>query len=502
LPTKNRLLYGALLIPAVLGPVFFLAGILSRGLAIYYAENGRLVVTCLLLSLSATAAAYVAVRPGNATARIVAGAALLINLGSLAYSARLWSIDMERAFAEVEMAPIQVGRVGILISPVDHSPEAVHEARAIERRLNSIIDQLDLSDYFIVRHAYPVYSSEQAERLAHRMRAHIIIWKTERPQRWDSQVIDMTYHVTVLGANETELDLQPLRLMLLMGTSDTFTLHTTRLQEEDTLSPLALQVVAPVASAFGCLSLDRPMQAAALYDGVLQIEGLSAEQRAAVHAYYGTALLYLERPDLAMEQFELSNELQPNAMAWTGIGNASLAGRDHPSAREAYTRAIAVDPYNPMPYCGLGILLLRESRVSQALTMYRQAIALQPSSSVPYALVGMAQELSGDIDAAREAYHMSASFAGPMAGLYTASVERADEILRNPPTPVPTATPRPRPTPTPVATVAIYRVERGDTLAKIAQDMGVTIQALIDANELDPDGFLQVGQTLLIPKMN
>jgi tetratricopeptide (TPR) repeat protein len=471
-------------------------------LAIYNAEPSRLAVTCGMLSISAASAAYVSMHRGSPGVRMVAAAALLINLGSMAYSARLWSRDMERAFAEVEMTPVRAGQVGILISPADHSSEAVHEARAIERRVNSIVDQLGLADFVTVRHAYPVASPEQAERLAGRMRAHLVIWKTERPRSWDSNVIDMAYHVTVMGANGTALDLQPLRLMLLMATEDTFTLHTTRPKDGDVMSPLALNAVAPVAAAFGCLSLDRPMQAAALHDSVLRSVSLPAESEAALRTYYGTALLYLERPDLAMEQFGYSNELVPNAMAWTGIGNASLSGRDRDGAREAYSRAIAIDPYSPMPYCGLGILLLRESQIGQALSSYRQAIALRPRGSVPYALMGMAQELNGDIPAAREAYQASASYAGPMAGLYMASLERADEILRNPPTPVPTATLRPLPTPTPVATVAIYRVVRGDTLAGIARDMEVTVDALIQANQLDPQGFLQVGQTLLIPRMN
>jgi LysM repeat protein len=47
--------------------------------------------------------------------------------------------------------------------------------------------------------------------------------------------------------------------------------------------------------------------------------------------------------------------------------------------------------------------------------------------------------------------------------------------------------------------VKIYTVAPGDTLWLIASKMGVTTQALIDANHLDPSKYLNVGQQLVIP---
>jgi LysM repeat protein/outer membrane protein assembly factor BamB len=46
-----------------------------------------------------------------------------------------------------------------------------------------------------------------------------------------------------------------------------------------------------------------------------------------------------------------------------------------------------------------------------------------------------------------------------------------------------------------------YSVASGDTLWKIAQKFGVTTQAIMDANNLDPTKFLYVGQKLNIPKV-
>ncbi|WML26769.1 LysM peptidoglycan-binding domain-containing protein [Neobacillus sp. OS1-33] len=45
----------------------------------------------------------------------------------------------------------------------------------------------------------------------------------------------------------------------------------------------------------------------------------------------------------------------------------------------------------------------------------------------------------------------------------------------------------------------IYSVVSGDTLWKIAQKFGVTAQAIVDANKLDPAAYLYIGQKLIIP---
>ncbi len=61
----------------------------------------------------------------------------------------------------------------------------------------------------------------------------------------------------------------------------------------------------------------------------------------------------------------------------------------------------------------------------------------------------------------------------------------------------PTATPSPTATPTPRR--VIHVVESGDTLSKIAKQYGVTVEALIIANNIENPSRLRTGQEIIIP---
>lgn len=72
------------------------------------------------------------------------------------------------------------------------------------------------------------------------------------------------------------------------------------------------------------------------------------------------------------------------------------------------------------------------------------------------------------------------------------------------PEPTPTLEPTPEPTPTPEPPAAgprRYTVQAGDTLRAIAERFGVTIEAILQANNLTPaqGDNLRVGQELVIP---
>ena len=61
-------------------------------------------------------------------------------------------------------------------------------------------------------------------------------------------------------------------------------------------------------------------------------------------------------------------------------------------------------------------------------------------------------------------------------------------------TPAPTATPTITPTP------IIYAIQGGDSLLKVADQFGITVQALQEANGITDPRSLQIGQELMIPR--
>ncbi|MEA3406800.1 MAG: LysM peptidoglycan-binding domain-containing protein [Chloroflexota bacterium] len=491
---KNWVLGASLWCLALLGPILYVAGIVTKGLGILNLQYARLGLTYIVLALSAGCAAYLTFRHGQPAWRLVAGVALLINLGSVTASGVFWLRSTHRAIAEIKNSRVEAGRVGVLVAPVDQSPEAAREARAIEDRIANLLALMDLDAYTTVRYVpHPFMSVAQAKAWGESMGGHVVVWGPGS----ETGGTDAAYSITVLSGNQTDIALDPLSLMLLMVTEDTLVLSAEEASQEEVF---ATEVVAPLSTGFACLAVGRPGLAAGQFDRVMSGDLFPEDDLPTLHNHFGAVLLRLDRPDLALKEYESSNDLEPNARAWIGIGLVRIAQREWPSAAKAFSRAVALDPYDPAAYCGLGIVYAGHHDVERALSSYEQAIALAPDEAVPYALSALTYELVGEIAAARDAYRRCVVHAGSHAGLYAAAEERATYILAHPPTAVPTATPPPVPTPSPIPTRYVYSVERGDTLQLIANEFGVSVQDLVVLNELDNPNALSVGQVLLIPQ--
>ena len=70
-----------------------------------------------------------------------------------------------------------------------------------------------------------------------------------------------------------------------------------------------------------------------------------------------------------------------------------------------------------------------------------------------------------------------------------------------PPTATPTVAP-PTPTegiPTPTRTATTHTVQSGETLAQIAAAYGTSVDAIVEANDIEDRNFIYVGQQLIIP---
>jgi Flp pilus assembly protein TadD len=483
----------SLLILALLGPVFHLVGILSRGVALLYAQVPRLILTYIILSLSAAAGAYVALRKSHWLVRGLAALALLVNLGSIIHVANAFSQEMSKSFADIDMSPVPPGQVGIVVAPADPSSAALEWAHTIENELRNTIRVAQQDTLITVRHGSPVHTEPQAIALGLKMNANIVVW----PETDNYTIQPVRYHVTVLGANETDVTLEPHKLMLLLATQVTYSVNNVGLEAAD-LKPA--QLVAPVASGFAFMAVGKPMFAAVQFQYLLQNPAIPDDIKRQVHNYYGTALLYVPRADLAEIEFTRSNTIAPNGAAWVGLGTIALTQRDWRGAEYAFHQALGLDPYSTAPYCGRGIILSEQRAVARAVSVYQQAVLLQAESNVPYALMGLAYELAGSVPEAVEAYRRAALHAGPNAGLQLAALERAERIQRNPPTAVPTATPIPLPTATPIPESALYTVQRGDTLRDIADKTGVPMEEIVRLNRIENPNALSVGQVLIIPE--
>jgi Flp pilus assembly protein TadD len=93
-----------------------------------------------------------------------------------------------------------------------------------------------------------------------------------------------------------------------------------------------------------------------------------------------------EKPDLAFAHFQL-------AYAYTALKRSD-------EARSEYERAIACDPKMPEAYLNLGILLLDKQQYAAAITPLTKAVELLPAQSRPRSLLAVAQDRSGDQEAA------------------------------------------------------------------------------------------------------
>jgi Flp pilus assembly protein TadD len=97
-----------------------------------------------------------------------------------------------------------------------------------------------------------------------------------------------------------------------------------------------------------------------------------------------------EQPDVAFGHFQLG-------YAYTGLKRSD-------EARAEYERAIALDPKMPEACLNLGILLLDAQQYAAAVTPLSKAVDLLPAQSRPRALLAVAQDRSGDQEAAARSF--------------------------------------------------------------------------------------------------
>lgn len=94
----------------------------------------------------------------------------------------------------------------------------------------------------------------------------------------------------------------------------------------------------------------------------------------------------------------------PSATDWFDRG-VGLENEDPEGAREAYQRAIDIDPEMSDAYVNLGRLLHEAGDLDEAIQCYRQALERAPDDPVVHYNFALALEDAGDMSAARMHYH-------------------------------------------------------------------------------------------------
>jgi len=494
--SRPQLLHVTLLVAAVAAPVMYLLALARYGSALLYMDLWRLGVTYVALGLGAAAATYLVLSHEGAVFRLAAGVALVAIFGSILFAELIWRPDMERAIAEVERRLFSDQETGILVATSEDTPEALEEARTIERSVQSVLDGSGLGDKVVVRPSQPIKTEAQAKAIGKELGANIVVWTSVRQS---GERYTDTLNVTVLGVSGRAMALDPIPLLVAGITQGTLTVERTRYADSRPGSEVVEEVIVPVVTGLGFMAEDQPLLAGTQFQKAAEYPDLDAATRSRLQNYLGSALLLHGRADLATAPFEASNALEPNAGAWIGLGTVAVAGHQWEQAQEAFSQAIALDPYAPGAYCGLGYVHATRRDIHNAYVAYQQAIALDPTYGVPYAFMGMLYELRADVPAAQQAYQQAAALVRFDRGMYRAINTRSEEIRQNPPTPVPTATPRPIPTASPIPTSAIHTVKSGDSLQDIADMYGVSISEIVEINKLENPDELYIGQFLLIP---
>lgn len=206
--------------------------------------------------------------------------------------------------------------------------------------------------------------------------------------------------------------------------------------------------------------------------------------------YVGRGDIYFIKGDKSGAFKEYSNAVSADpkyAPGYVGRGNVYLAMNDNSSAFKEFSAATSVDPKYAPGYVGRGDIYQRRQDKEAALQEYRKAIQLDPTYAFAYARVGNLYYRNFDNrEAAINEYERAAEIflRNGQIDSYQEVSSILDELNR----------------------YTTYTVGRGDSLSKIAQRHGVSMQVIVSANRetypsliTNPDA-IEVGWRLKIPQ--
>jgi Tfp pilus assembly protein PilF len=123
--------------------------------------------------------------------------------------------------------------------------------------------------------------------------------------------------------------------------------------------------------------MDRPADAEREFRKGVELAPLNSGVRDA----YGHFLLDQSRPAEAQVQFAASSENDPNADAYSNLGDLLARSGDSKKARDAYQSALALDAFDNRAHLGLAALDEQAGRNAEALQEYHASLDMDPTNA-------------------------------------------------------------------------------------------------------------------------
>jgi len=131
-------------------------------------------------------------------------------------------------------------------------------------------------------------------------------------------------------------------------------------------------------------------------------------------AFYADGTARAGRGDLldAIVDFSKAIDLEPkNPLAYSARGNAKFNTGDLDGAVADHSKAIELDPTRRTPYINRGVVRVDQGDLQGAIADYTKAIELDPQSSTAFLNRGNARLQNGDAAGARSDYEQAVQFA-------------------------------------------------------------------------------------------
>jgi tetratricopeptide (TPR) repeat protein len=143
-----------------------------------------------------------------------------------------------------------------------------------------------------------------------------------------------------------------------------------------------------------------------------QNQASGPEALARVHYNIGVCLYQLERPADAVPELKEALRLKGDRyqQAWYALGMAQAGLKNTAAAREAFTRAIALDKKDAEAWFDLGLVLIAEKEFPAARAAFQKAVEFRSVNSPDaHNNIGVIHALTGDIAAAIKEFEISGS---------------------------------------------------------------------------------------------